>query len=211
MENGNQKSSQVNIDSKDASSLASLLTDFELLAPKDKEMLSAFAIRWRSDVLPVHERTENSRAFRTLYIALGVMTAIGLNVGALVAFPFILSALELKAELAMDAVLRAQSYFLFGAALGLLELIFWFITLDADVMRQKRERLAARLRIVTDTIPEMETPLEAFKSKLRKVESFFWSIGVGLAWTNVVLQLASFLLFLWGVASAGRAIALIAG
>ena len=211
MENSNQESSKVSIDSKDASSLASLLTDFELLAPKDKEMLSAFAVRWRSDVLPVHERTENSRTFRTLYIALGVMTAIGLNVGALIAFPFILSALDLDAQKAMDAVLQAQSYFLYGTALGLLELIFWFITLDADVMRQKRERLAARLRVVTDTVPELESPLELFKAKLRKVESFFWSIGVGLAWTNVVLQLASFLLFLWGVVSAGRAIAMMTG
>lgn len=188
------ESANVFIAPKESGSIAALLTDNEQLGPSDQSRTDAFAARWNSDVRPVHERTERSRVFRTVYIVLGVCAALALNAVAfggsiMVAAQY---APEVRAEL-----VASQKMFLLGIAIALLELTLWFIVLDTDVMRQKRERLAARLSLAMQFGQDC-AELATFKSKVRGVESFYWSVGVGLTWTNVVLQLVSFGLFLSG-------------
>jgi hypothetical protein len=68
-------------------------------------------------------------------------------------------------------------------------------------MRQKRERLAARLELAMQFRPDLAQAAGAFKDKVRRVESFYWRVGVGLTWTNVVLQVVAFGLFVLGGSS----------
>lgn len=179
---------------KESGSIAALLTDNEQLGPSDQTQTDAFVARWNSDVRPVHERTERSRVFRTVYIVLGVCAALIVNA---VAFSgTIVLAVEYGPEIGGELV-APQKMFLLGIAIALLELTLWFIVLDTDVMRQKRERLAARLSLAMQFGRDC-ADLATFKSKVRGVESFYWSVGVGLTWTNVALQLVSFGLFLGG-------------
>jgi len=188
-----------------ASSISALLTEFEQLAPADAQTAATFAARWSSDVHPVHDRTERSRTFRTVYIVLGVLLAIGLNVGAIALAPGIVAdALGAQVSEVMAQVSGVQRWFVFGAAIALLELTFWFITLDADVMRQKRERLAARLSVIVDMGHGPTDTLKSFITKLRQTESFYWKIGVGLTWTNVIFQVISYGCFIYGVIQIGR-------
>lgn len=179
---------------KEAGSIAALLTEHELLAPSDPALADAFLAQWRSNVQPVHERAERSRKFRTVYIVAGVFAAVALNAAAL--FVTFLLAPDLAHGRALELA-TAQRWFLWGAAIGLVELTLWFIVLDTDVMRQKRERLAARLALALRFQPEL-TAIESFSAKVRRVESFYWSVGVGLTWTNVVLQLIAYFFFLAG-------------
>ncbi len=196
---------------RDAGSISALLTEYEQLAPTSIEAMGAFADRWVSDVQPVHERTERSRTFRTVYIVIGVLLAIGLNVGALFAWPAMLERLPWLGEADAGVMLRPPLLFLIGAGIGLVELTLWFITLDSDVMRQKRERLAARLRLVAAVSGGPHESLGSFLGKLRRTESFYWRIGVGLAWTNVILQLVAYGCFIYGVLLMGLPLATAAG
>jgi hypothetical protein len=146
----------------------------------DKEMTmssnaSAFLDRWKTDVEPVHDKTERSREFRTGYWVMGLRTMFGMNAVALVAVPAVGRLLGVSFADHMDLFLRAEASFLLGIACMIVAILFSLITLDTDVIRQKGERASARQRLIDDEFPGyFEDSIESERVKSERHQRKYW-------------------------------------
>ena len=104
-------------------------------------------------------------------------------------------------------LLLGEGSFLAGLLLVFTAMVLAYITLDADVNRQKGERAAARSRLVT-IFPDLfgDAP-EAEDLKSEAEQRKFWKIGVRLSWVTVVVVLASMATLLAGGIFAGLLLA----
>jgi hypothetical protein len=176
----------------------------------DRDRYRAFLHLWTTDVAPVHERTERSREFRTRYALLKQKSLLLAHGVALVAFPLV--ARFVGAPIADDVhlLLLGEASFLAGLLLILTTMVLAYITLDADVNRQKGERAAARSRLIR-MFPELfgDAP-EAEDLKSDAEQRKFWRIGVRLSWLAVVVSLLSMACLLAGGIFAGMLLARVA-
>jgi hypothetical protein len=165
----------------------------------------AFVQIWQTDVAPVHDKTERSREFRTQYFQLALKTTFSMNAAAMVAVPVIGRLLGARFDEQMPLFLRSEGQFLAGLLLVVLAMLFQWITLDVDVIRQKGERAEARQRMrETGFEDRAGDSMEAERVRSRRHQAKYWRIGVGLMWTCVVLLVLASLLFLRGSLLAGE-------
>ena len=176
----------------------------------NRDRYRAFLQLWKTDVAPVHDRTERSREFRTLYARLGLTSLLVAHGVALVAFPVV--ARFVGAPLAADVhlLILGEASFLAGLLLVFMAMVLAYITLDADVNRQKGERAAARSRLIR-IFPDLfgDAP-EAEDLKSEAEQRRFWKIGVRLSWLTVVVILLSMACLLAGGIFAGMLLARVA-
>lgn len=152
-----------------------------------------------ADVVPVHERTEFSRRTRVEYAQFALKALIALNAGALLALPAIGWLIGISLAERTGPLLFSLGLFFAGLCVAMLIVFLAYITLDADVVRQKAERFAARARIVEAEFPQSFSPeMSAMLERTMATEKRFWSIGVSLAWTAAALAFVSFALFVAG-------------
>jgi hypothetical protein len=167
-----------------------------------------FLNRWRTDVDPIHQRTERTREFRTQYAQLGLKLLATLHGGAIVAVPVIAHVVGIPMKTAIADLLLSEALFLGGLALVLLGVMFSYITLDVDVIRHKAERVAARIQVVQAEFPDECS--EAMTSELNGAKADqvkFWGYGVALSWTVASICLLSWLCLIGGGIAAGAVLA----
>ena len=112
----------------------------------------------------------------------------------------------------MGLFLLAEGSFFLGALLVLISILLAYITLDADVVRHKGERAAARSRLVESEFPEQfgDAP-EAERVKSQEMQRKYWRIGVALSWATVCLVTISMAAFVAGGIFAALLVAATAG
>jgi hypothetical protein len=99
---------------------------------------------------------------------------------------------------------RIHGFFFSGLCAAVIATLLCYVTLDVDVVRQKAERSAARVRIVKAEFPQSFVPeMAAMLERTIATEKRFWGIGVSLAWLAAALVVLSLLPFIAGGIEAG--------
>ena len=181
--------------------------DFERRDARDR----AFFRRWRADVAPVHERTERSREFRAGYARLALTSLSLANGGALLTLPAVARLAQASFAGHMRPFLLAEGLFFVGLLLVLKAMILAYLTLDADVVRQKGERAAARARLRAEFPEQFPEAPEAERVRSESEQSKYWRVGVGLSWATVAVVTGSLAALAAGGVFAARFLAAATG
>lgn len=169
----------------------------------DGKHYRAFLQLWKTDVAPVHDRTERSREFRTQYAQITLKSLLAVHGIALVAFPVVAKFIGAPLAANIHLLLLGEGSFLAGLLLVFTAMVLSYITLDADVNRQKGERAAARARLL-QVFPDLFTEApEAEELRSEAEQRRFWKIGVRLSWVTVAVVLLSMATLLAGGLFAG--------
>lgn len=163
------------------------------------ETTRTFLERWRTDVQPLHEHRLMSREHAYGYAKVAIQTMFLLNGGALIAFPAFAQLVETAFKDHVTFALLSIGGFVLGLLLIAITALLAYLSMGADAaaVSQKEEYVKLGLnreQAADDDKPEYdEKRVTAEKERKRK-----YNLATRLAWSGLVLWVASLAAFVFG-------------